>query len=80
VDEPFLPGERIRWTAALRAFTMGTAFVNHAERETGSIETGKAADLVVLDRDMRANGGDLDGARVLLTLVEGATVHEDPDL
>jgi predicted amidohydrolase YtcJ len=81
VDEPFLPEERISLTAAARAFTIGTAFVNHAERETGSLEVGKAGDLVVLDRDVRSDGGEvLDGARVVLTLVEGATVHAGPDL
>jgi predicted amidohydrolase YtcJ len=80
-DEAFLPGERIDPAAAVRASTMGTAFVNHLDAETGSIEVGKAADLVVLDRDLLGLDPDgATGARVLLTLVAGATVHEDPGL
>jgi predicted amidohydrolase YtcJ len=81
VDEPFLPAQRITLGTALRAFTMGTAYVNHLEAETGSIEVGKAADLAVLDRDLRDDDGRaLDGARALLTLVDGAIVHADPAL
>jgi predicted amidohydrolase YtcJ len=42
---------------------------------------GKLADLVVLDRDIaRERPERLGDARVLLTLVEGEAVHEDPAL
>ena len=51
-DEPFLPAERIDLATAIAAFTIGSAYVNHAELETGSIEVGKQADLVVLDRNL----------------------------
>ena len=39
-------------TTCLDAFTRGSAFVNFLDRETGSIEPGKLADLAVLDRDL----------------------------
>ena len=48
---PFLPDERLTLDAALRAFTSGSAYVNHLDAETGTIEVGKLADLVVLDRE-----------------------------
>lgn len=48
---PFLPEERIDLTAALHAFTAGSAFVNHLDADRGAIEPGAVADLVVLDRD-----------------------------
>ena len=55
--------------------------MNHLERETGSIEVGKLADLVVLDRDPFAHPPSRIGeARVLLTLVEGEPVFQDPSL
>jgi predicted amidohydrolase YtcJ len=80
-DEPFLPEERIDLPTAIAAYTMGSAYVNHLDRETGSIEVGKLADLVVLDRDPFAHpASEIGEARVLLTLVEGERVFEDPSL
>lgn len=77
----FLPDERLDLMDALAAFTSGTAWVNHLEREVGSLEVGKAADLVVLDRDLfDRSAGAIGEARVLATLVDGAPVFEDPAL
>jgi predicted amidohydrolase YtcJ len=80
VDEVFLPRERVDLPTAARAFTMGSAFVNHLDDVTGSIEVGKYADLVVLDRDPFAvPSSELHGVRVHLTFVEGVAVHEAKD-
>lgn len=80
-DAPaFLPDERISLAEAVRAFTLGAAYVNGLDDETGSIAPGKAADLVVLDRDLFAPDVLPADARVLLTLVEGEPVFEDPGL
>ncbi|MGH3040022.1 MAG: amidohydrolase family protein, partial [Gaiellaceae bacterium] len=57
------------------------AHVNFLDGETGTIEAGKLADLVVLDRDVLDQGsGPIGDARVLLTLVEGEAVYADPGL
>ncbi len=75
--EPFLPEERITLAQAIRAFTMGSAYVNHLDDLTGSIEVGKAADLVVLSENLFAP--DLPAitqAKVDLTLVDGSPVFE----
>ena len=75
--EPFLPDERLDLPAALDAFTIGAAYVNHLDGETGSLEAGKAADLVVLDRDVFDRGaGPIGDARVAATLVDGRPVYE----
>ena len=52
--DPFLPEQRISAEDAIRAFTLGSAYVNHLDDETGSIEVGKLADLAVIDRDILA--------------------------
>ncbi len=78
---PFLPAQALDLMTALGAFTNGSAWVNHLDHETGSIEPGKLADLVVLDRDItRADVRTIGDTRVLLTLIEGVAVHEDPAL
>ncbi len=79
-SEPFLPDERLELPDALAAFTIGSAFVNRLERETGSIEAGKLADLALLDRDLFAGDTkELGQARVVLTLVEGEPVFNDDE-
>jgi predicted amidohydrolase YtcJ len=51
--------------------------VNHLDHETGSIEAGKLADLVVLDRDVFAEPvGRIADARVAYTFLEGVKVYE----
>jgi predicted amidohydrolase YtcJ len=78
---PWLPGECIDLRTALAAYTVNGAYLCHREAEAGSIETGKAADLVVLDRDLLAiSPFDIHNARVLLTLLEGKAVYRDPAL
>ncbi len=72
----FLPEERIDLPTAIAAFTIGSAYVNHLDDLTGSIEVGKEADLVVFDRDLFS--GPIEGildASVELTLVAGERVH-----
>ena len=79
--EVFLPEERLDLPTAIAAFTMGSAYVNHLDRETGSIEVGKLADLVVLDRNLFEHPmEEISQAKVLLTLVEGERVHAAGDL
>jgi predicted amidohydrolase YtcJ len=75
-DGPALfPEERLTLDQALTAFTLGSAYVNHEEAETGSVEVGKRADLAILDRDIRApDAGPLGEARVVATLVDGQVV------
>lgn len=78
--EPFLAHECLDLPAALEAFTIGSAYVNHRDVDSGSIETGKAADLVVLDRNLFDGDAPAGEAKVLATLVDGAPVHVDSSL
>jgi len=72
----FLPDERLDLETALGAFTMGSAYANHLEQETGSITAGKRADLVVLDRDVfSAPSSEIGLASVDMTFVDGVIVH-----
>ena len=79
--EPFLPEQALTLTEAIRAFTAGSAYVNHLDAETGSIAVGKLADLALIDRDLFApDAGPIGDGRVLGTWVGGVSVFEDPGL
>jgi len=78
-DTPaFLPDERIDLESALAAFTINAAHLNTHENQTGSIEVGKLADLIVLDRNpFEIDPAEISETRVLLTLFGGETVYGD---
>ena len=77
---PFLPDERISLDEALRAATVGSAFVN-GQDEAGWLGIGRLADLVVLDRDIDAQDADPIGdTTVVATMVGGDVVFEAPTL
>jgi predicted amidohydrolase YtcJ len=74
--EPFLPEERLDLAAAIAGFTIGSAYVNHRDHETGSIEVGKAADLVLVDRNLFAHPVEEIGhARSVQAFVAGDRVY-----
>ncbi|WP_214468344.1 amidohydrolase [Microbacterium flavescens] len=78
--EVFLPEQAVDLATSLTAYTAGSAWVNHLDESTGTIEVGKYADLAVLDRDPFDGPADEIGeTRVLQTFVEGARVYAAPD-
>jgi len=65
--------------AAIRACTIEPAWVMRQEDRTGTLERGKLADIIVLDRDLfRIPPAQLGDTKVLLTLLEGETVWRAP--
>jgi predicted amidohydrolase YtcJ len=71
------PKQRCTVEQALRAFTLGSAFAEFAEEHKGSIEIGKLADFVVLDRDPRkVDPIAIKDISVLRTVIGGETVFE----
>jgi predicted amidohydrolase YtcJ len=73
------PGQRLSREQALRSFTLDAAYAAHAESLTGSLETGKLADLVMLSRDiMRVPPSEIPATTVRMTLVGGEIVYAAP--
>jgi predicted amidohydrolase YtcJ len=81
-DRPvFIPEERLDLAPCIRAFTLGSAFVNQMDHETGSIEAGKRADLAILDTDIfEPEHEPVGDANVIATLVDGRLVHTSSEL
>ncbi len=76
--EPFIPEERIDLRDALAAFTIGSAYVNFQDDSTGSLESGKLADLIVLERNLFTIPPEqISETKVLLTLFGGRPVYGD---
>jgi len=72
----WLPEERISLPEAIAGYTIRGAYLDFTEKETGSIEVGKAADLVVLDKNLfEIPPSEIHRAKVLWTLLEGNEVY-----
>ena len=72
-----MPEERISRESALKQYTLNGAYAIFAENRKGSIETGKLADLVVLNKDyLTCPAEEIKEIRALLTLVGGKVVYK----
>lgn len=79
IDAPILPdsNERLSVEQIIRAYTINAAYQLHREKEIGSLEAGKKADLVVLDRNpFETNAKELHAVKVQKTIMNGKTVYE----
>lgn len=71
--------QKISVGEAMRAYTMDAAFASFDEAIKGSIERGKLADLVLIDRDItQVPPPSIRDAKVLMTIVGGRVVFEAP--
>ena len=69
--------ERLSVESLVRGFTLDAAYQLHMEESIGSIEVGKKADLVVLDRNIfEVDPYIIHQARVTMTMIDGDVVYE----
>jgi len=62
---------------AIRAITINSSYQLHQEAETGSLEVGKLADLIVLDRNFfKIPAEEIANIQVLQTVVGGKVVYQ----
>jgi len=72
----WVPGEKVSVEEAVRAYTANGAWVEFAEGAKGTIEAGKLADLVVLDRDIfTIPAEEIVRARVRMTILDGRIIY-----
>jgi predicted amidohydrolase YtcJ len=73
------PAERMTLPDMIASFTVNGAYANFMEAETGSIEVGKKADLVVLERNLfEIATEEIGDVNVLMTILEGQVVRREP--
>ena len=71
--------ERLSLINSVKASTIGVAYQLHREDESGSIERGKLADLIVVDQNiLKVPVWDVSETKVLMTMVGGKVVYSDP--
>jgi predicted amidohydrolase YtcJ len=74
---PDRPAERITREQAVVAYTLTSAYAESAEKEKGSLEPGKLADLAVLSQDIfTVPPSELPKTTSVLTLVGGTVVYD----
>jgi predicted amidohydrolase YtcJ len=73
------PEERVSLDQMITSYTMNGAYTNFTENETGSIEEGKKADLVVLEKNLfEIPETEISNTKILMTIFEGKEVFHDP--
>ncbi len=73
----WIPSERLTFEQALGAFTRGAAHASFAEDKIGSLESGKWADFIIVDRDpTRVDAQQLARTQVLETWIAGKKVWQ----
>jgi predicted amidohydrolase YtcJ len=78
--EVLWPEERSNLEDMIRSFTYNGAYANFLENELGSLEVGKKADLIILEKDLfEIPVEQIAKVEVLLTMVEGNVVYKGTD-
>ncbi|MCF8068731.1 MAG: amidohydrolase [Desulfobacterales bacterium] len=79
-DEILGADERVSLPDMIECYTINGAYANFLENETGTIEVGKSADMVVLDQDLfEMPSSEIYKAEVLMTVFEGKIVYRNSD-
>lgn len=70
------PAERVSVMDMVKAYTINGAYQLYREDSIGSIEVGKFADMIIIDKDIfKINPLDIDGIEVLTTIFNGEVVY-----
>ena len=77
-NEGYLPENKLSPIDALKGMTIWGAYENFEDKEKGSIEVGKVADFIILDRDIiSVNEKKILKTRVVATLLDGEIVYSN---
>jgi predicted amidohydrolase YtcJ len=75
--EGFVPSQRLTVAQAVEGYTLGAAFAGHREKTEGSIVADKAADIIIVDRNIfEIDPHSIGDTKVVITIVGGKIVYE----
>jgi len=75
--DPLWPEESVSLEEMIESFTINGAYANFLEEETGSLEPGKSADLIILDKNLfEIPVADIHTTQILATYFQGEKVYE----
>jgi predicted amidohydrolase YtcJ len=73
----FVPSQRLTVAEAVKGYTLDAAYAGRREKTEGSVETGKVADLIMIDRNIfEIDPGNIGETKVITTIVGGEIVYE----
>ena len=74
----FIPKEKISMAKALKGYTAGSAYVENYDHEIGTLEVGKLADMIVLNKNLfEIPNQEILKTKVILTIMDGRIVYEE---
>ena len=77
--EGWIPGQKIKLSEAIEAYTLGSAYAEFTDERKGSLTPGKLADVVILDTDLFTIPPEkIRDAKVVTTIVGGKVVYAAP--
>lgn len=73
----FVPSQRLTVAQAIEGYTLAAAFAGRREKSEGSLEPGKLADLIIVDRNLfEIDPHNIAETKVIFTIVGGKVVYE----
>lgn len=76
--DPFIPEQRLALPEIMAAYTINGAYANFLDGDSGSLEVGKLADFVMLDRNLfEIDAEEIHKSRILWTVIEGREAYRD---
>lgn len=74
---PLWPEESVDLPSMIASYTYNGAYANFLEKETGSIEVGKSADMIILNQNLfKIPSTEISKAKVLMTMFKGEEVYK----
>jgi predicted amidohydrolase YtcJ len=75
----FIPSQKLSVAEAVEGYTIDAAFAGHLEKSEGSLEIGKVADVILVDKNIfEIDPHTIGETNVVLTIVGGKIVYEAP--